>query len=84
MHLLAVADSALKQGWCRWLYVRNNTNLSVSEMFAQINSPVVKEPSIASLTHGILYPGYSADDWVTYLGTGMLSNLQHHQDCVMA
>ena len=74
MHLLTTAGSVLKHGWCRWLYVRNNTDLSISEMYAQINNPLVREPSIASLTHGILYPGYSADDWVTYLGTGRSSS----------
>ena len=69
-HKCLCADSWLL--WCRWLYVRNNTELSVSEMFAQINSPTVREPSIASLTHGIGFPDYSADDWVDYLGTGAL------------
>ena len=48
--------------------MRNNT-LSVTEMFAQINSPTVGVSDVAALTKGIQSPGYSADDWVDYLGT---------------
>ena len=52
----------------------SNYTVSVFDMYQQINSPTVRQPSLAQLQNGITSPKGDPNLWVDYLATGELQN----------